>query len=335
SRRLSEVKGLFRPSYLAIFFIIAGPWFAIEAYINGWDFFDSFVIRHHIQRYSAVISGHSGPPYFYIAVLILGFFPWAALLPGALYRGFVEVREKFLSLPLLASVWFAFVFIFFSISKTKLPNYIFPLFPASAILAGLAFTDIIEKRPGAGRRWLYALSVLSAAMAAFMFILPSMDVKMPFAFPPVLYYGLGATSALIAALGLTAQRHALPSFLGISFLSAAFIIMMRLWALPSANIALQGTLYDYSLYSRGIGPGAVLATYELNKPSIPFYAGRKVEAIEKANACNIKEHAKRSDLLVITSPSFYNEAEELKPLAVIDQSGDYILLGTEGMPPFK
>ncbi|MFQ5736208.1 MAG: phosphatase PAP2 family protein [Thermodesulfobacteriota bacterium] len=333
SRRLSVLKGLCKPSYVLLFFIVAGPWFAAETYTNGWDFFNAFIIKHHIKRFSGVISSHGGPPYFYIGILLLGFFPWVALLPGALYRGFMDMRRKVPSVYLLCAVWFSFVFVFFSISRTKLPNYIFPLFPASAILAGLAFADLIERREGARGRWLYAVAVLGAVFAAALFILPSMDVRMDVALPASLFYTLGAVFALTAVLGLVARSSPLPAFLGLSFLAAALIVILRLWALPPANVFLQKTLYDYSVYSRQLGPDGVLATYEINKPSIPFYARRKVEKIEQVNVCNIKEYAKSRRLLVITSPSQYKNVPELRALKVIDERGKYMLLGTEGFSP--
>lgn len=326
-------KSLFRPLNLLVFFLITAPWFAVETYINGWDFFNAFIIKHHIKRYSDVISSHSGPPYYYVGILLLGFFPWAALLPGALYRGYRELREKEAGLYLYASIWFAFVFIFFSISRTKLPNYIFPLFPAASILAGLAFSDFFEKRERAGWRGFYVLAGVAAILSAALFALPSMDVRMDVALPASLFYITGAIFALIAVFGALTTRLGLRSFISISILTTAFIVVMRISALPPANIFLQKTLHDYSVYSRVLGPGDVLATYEINMPSIAFYAKRKVEKIENINVCNIEEHAKRSRVLLITTPAHYESVRELQEMQVVDQRGKFILLGTEGFEP--
>ena len=333
TRRYTVFKAFFKPLNLLIYFLVTAPWFAIETYINGWDFFNAFIIKHHIKRYSDVISSHGGPPYYYLGILLLGFFPWAALLPGGLYRGFKEFREKEAGLYLFASIWFAFVFVFFSISKTKLPNYIFPLFPAASILAGLTFSDFFEEREGAGWRGFYGLAGVAAVLSVAMFALPSMDVRMDVALPASLFYITGVIFALIAVFGALTTRLGLRSFVSICVLTAAFIVVMRLCALPPANIFLQRTLYDYSVYSRVLGPDDVLATYEINMPSIAFYARRKVEKIENLNLCNIEEHAKRSRVLLITTPSHYESVAELKALEVVDQRGKYILLGTEGFEP--
>ncbi len=333
SGKLDDIKALFRPAYILLFFAIAAPWFIAESYVHGWDFFNAFIIKHHIQRFSGVISSHGGPPYFYIGVLLAGFFPWVGLLPGALYRGFMERKEKEPGLGFLCAIWFAFVFVFFTIARTKLPNYIFPLFPASAILAGMTFTDLLEKRPGVSGRWLFALGAIAVVGAGALFALPSLHVRMDVSLPPELFYTLGIVFILIGALGILALRWTLPSFASMAFLTAAFIVILRLWALPPANVFLQKTLYDYSVYSRRLGPNGVLATYEINKPSIAFYARRKVERLESANACNIKGLSERPALLVITTPSQYERVEELKALKVIDRRSDFILLGNEAFEP--
>ncbi|MEK7773300.1 MAG: phosphatase PAP2 family protein, partial [Deltaproteobacteria bacterium] len=55
---LSGLKGLVRARHILLFLLISAPWYAAELYINGWDFFNAFVIKHHIQRFSGVISSH-------------------------------------------------------------------------------------------------------------------------------------------------------------------------------------------------------------------------------------------------------------------------------------
>src|SRR5208283_1116738 len=76
--RIVNLKGM------VIFLILSVPWYAAEFSINGREFFEQFFVKHHLQRYAGVISGHSGPIYYYLPVLLLGLFPWAAFLPSGL-----------------------------------------------------------------------------------------------------------------------------------------------------------------------------------------------------------------------------------------------------------
>ncbi len=331
----SRIKALFRPAFIAVFFAITVPWFAAQFYVNGWDFFNAFIVKHHIQRYSEVISSHSGPFYYYIGVLLIGFFPWVAFLPASVYKGFKERLAPDSGLYLLSAVWFAFVLVFFSIAKTKLPNYIFPLYAPAALLAGLAMNDIRENSGFRKKSPLYISLILSAAFAAAMFIIPSLQLKMDIPFDPGFFYRLGAIFFAVAILSLLAFSRPLRSFIGIAGVMVFFLVFLRLYGLPPVNTYLQKTLYRYSVYAREAGTGTVLATYELNKPSIAFYSRGKVVKIEKARSCDITEYSKNASLIIITTPSRYEEIKDFKELKVLDSRDGYMLLGTDRLPPFN
>ncbi|MBI1911787.1 MAG: phosphatase PAP2 family protein [Deltaproteobacteria bacterium] len=336
SKKLSRAKDFLKPSYIAQFLLISVPWFAAEFYVNGWEFFNAFIIKHHFQRYSEVISSHSGPFYYYIIVLLIGFFPWVSMLPTGIYKGYKEKSSKDSDgLYLLTSIWFVFVLIFFSIAKTKLPNYIFPLYPPAAIMAGLVIAEIAGKSPERKKNGIYIMMILAGIIANAIFVLPFIEMKAQIPFNPIFFFELGLIFFIIAVLALVAIFRPMPAMLGIAGMSAVLIIFLRLYALPPVNIFFQKTLYTYSTYARNLGKDGVLATYEINKPSIAFYSQRKVIKIEQRDACNIKEFAKKQKFLLITSPSRYNEVKDYEGLKVIDSTKEYMLLGTEGLPPFQ
>jgi hypothetical protein len=76
----------------------------------------------------------------------LGFFPWFVFLFPAAVDALRAAREERGSLARLALVWAVVPFLFFSFARTKLPNYIALEFPALAILVGLWFDDVVERR---------------------------------------------------------------------------------------------------------------------------------------------------------------------------------------------
>ncbi len=325
TKRLSKLKEVFRPAYILLFLLVAVPWFAAEFYVNGWDFFNAFIIKHHIERFVEANSFHSGPFYYYIVVLLSGFFPWVALLPGALYRGFKGRLNEDSGLYLLTSIWFIFVLVFFSISRTKLPNYIFPLFPAAAILAGLYSSEIMERT--AGKTAIFILVALSAAAGAALFALPFMSVKMSIHFPSWFFFTAGAAFVVIAAFSAVSFLSPLASFAGISASMVFLLVFLRLYALPPVNIDLQKPLYDLSVYARSLGKDDTLATYGVNKPSIAFYSERPILKTDESSAQEIGEQMKKNRILVITKTSKYGELKKFKGLKVIDSEGRYVLLG--------
>jgi 4-amino-4-deoxy-L-arabinose transferase-like glycosyltransferase len=65
--------------------------------------------------------------------LLLGIVPWLGVLLQGLWTGVKEQSHGFQPRKLLL-VWAVFFFFFFSISGSKLPGYILPIFPALALL---------------------------------------------------------------------------------------------------------------------------------------------------------------------------------------------------------
>ncbi len=326
---LGRMKSILRPSRILLYLLIAAPWFAAQSYINGWDFFNAFIIKHHIKRFAEVNSLHGGPFYYYLFVLLIGFFPWVAMLPAALYRGFKKRLTAEEELYLLTGVWFIFILVFFSVSRTKLPNYIFPLFPAASIMSGLIASElIIGKGKKAGlRHALYILLILSSVIGVALCALPFMHVKMAIPFPPVFFFTLGGIFLLAAVFSIIAFYAPALSFAGISAVMVILVIFLRLYALPPVNLSLQKTLYDYATYARSLGKDDVLVTYEIDNPSVAFYAQRKTLKTVKSAAYDIRENLNHNKVLVITRNSRYEDLKEFKDLKVIDAEGEYMLLG--------
>jgi 4-amino-4-deoxy-L-arabinose transferase-like glycosyltransferase len=124
-----------------LFLAVALPWYALALAANGWSFIEGFVIKHHVTRYTGVVSSHAGPLWFYIPVVLAGFFPWSAYLPPALWRAVQTARARLAEgggdrLAVTCLCWLTGVFAFFSLAGTKLPSYLFPAFPAMALLVG-------------------------------------------------------------------------------------------------------------------------------------------------------------------------------------------------------
>ncbi len=331
----ANIKRLLRPWPVLIFFIIAVPWYAAVSYINGMEFFNAFVLKHHIQRFSSVISSHSGPAYYYLPVLAIGFFPWAGLLPCALRGAYLEWRNREAGLLLLSSVWFSFIFLFFSAASTKLPNYIFPAVPGASIMAGLVLSGLFKAEPKTLFRSSgpYIIAALSIAFAVALILLPSLDMKMALRLEPTLFYTLAAAFALSVAAALVAVKRPVASFVALCVLTIFIIGFLRLRVLPPINLYMQKDLYAYSSYAKKLGSGFTFAAYELNRPSLAFYSQRKVARLEKSISCDIREHSKSGSLLIITEKKRLGELDEYG-FTIIDERGDYALLSNrEGMAP--
>ena len=334
---LREIKRLLGVRFVLIFLAIAAPWYAAQFSINGWDFFNAFVIKHHFKRYTGVITGQSGPIYYYILVILAGFFPWVAFLPNALYKG---VKER--GIYLFSAVWFLAIFIFFSLAGTKEPSYILPLFPIMAIMTGLILNDFLEKKMA--KIWLYISSgfliIISMIMAVTYFSIPVIissflpkELTDGVIFPPSIFFWGAALSCLtIAILGIMMiKRRHIFIIGGTAVAAALFLILIRVYAAPYVNIYLQKTLYQYSTYARdNLGTDGVLATYEINQPSIAFYSRRGILKLEGERGMKELADMRNSKYsIVITKKKYIQEVEQKAGFTLINTDGKYAIFGNK------
>jgi 4-amino-4-deoxy-L-arabinose transferase-like glycosyltransferase len=154
-RRVAPVKsGLLTLALLV-------PWVALLVNQHGVGFFYEFIVVHNLGRYAGGLSNtQSSSPFYYLLVLLLGFFPWVLLLPAAVrhalrggLRGLktaLASRDVSRALPALALVWAVVYVLFFSFSQTKLAHYIVPAYPALAVLVGWHLSRVPRARLGVG-----------------------------------------------------------------------------------------------------------------------------------------------------------------------------------------
>ena len=136
----------------AIFIAVAAPWFIALGAREGPGAIATLFGHYTVGRYLGTIENQTGPWFYYLPVVILGFFPWVAFLPAAVRFALRELRgqagdDHVARLLRLALVWSALPFAFFSVAQTKLPNYIALELPALALLVALWFDRIVEAAP--------------------------------------------------------------------------------------------------------------------------------------------------------------------------------------------
>jgi 4-amino-4-deoxy-L-arabinose transferase-like glycosyltransferase len=153
---------------LAALAVLALPWFALVAARNP-GFAEFFFVVQHVHRYLSVAGfNRYQPAWFFIPVLLLGWLPWTTLLPGSLARALRAAGAGERASALLL-IWAAFVFLFFSLSQSKLVPYILPLVPALALLGGRALAEMPLR---ALARHLRATAVFCLALAILATLLP-------------------------------------------------------------------------------------------------------------------------------------------------------------------
>lgn len=120
--------------------IPVAPWLGLIVWEKGFDFLYEFIMVHNIGRFTAPMDRHGGQWWYYIAVLLIGFFPWVLFLPSAAWGALKEHLPALRSeqprhlMPIIGLFWGIAVVVLFSFSATKLPHYILPAIPGFALV---------------------------------------------------------------------------------------------------------------------------------------------------------------------------------------------------------
>ena len=148
SRQLGELKKIPIGQCLAIFLVVALPWYIVVTRIHGARFISEFFGFQNVTRFLHPEHTSGISPFFYIPVVIGGLFPWSLFLPSGAWLMYKNRKfsSKIKASNLFLLVWFLLVFVFFSTSKTKLVTYIFPLFPVLAVVVGRFFERLIFEK---------------------------------------------------------------------------------------------------------------------------------------------------------------------------------------------
>jgi 4-amino-4-deoxy-L-arabinose transferase-like glycosyltransferase len=117
--------------------VVAGPWYALVWQRTNGAWIRDFLLTHNVGRFAAPMEGHWGPPFYYLLALAVGLFPWSVVAGIALADAAGCLRRGHDATPLrLLAAWAGVWVGCFSISGTKLPGYVWPAYPAAAILLG-------------------------------------------------------------------------------------------------------------------------------------------------------------------------------------------------------
>jgi 4-amino-4-deoxy-L-arabinose transferase-like glycosyltransferase len=110
-----------------IFLALILPWL-VWIQLENPNFFEFFFIREHFQRFTTKMHQRVEPWWFFLPVLLMGGLPWLGH-----WLGVALSRRLRSDSNLLLLAWSVFTLVFFSLSGSKLPSYILPIFPAMAL----------------------------------------------------------------------------------------------------------------------------------------------------------------------------------------------------------
>ncbi len=276
-RRLHILTGL------PLFLVIAAPWFIAVSLANP-EFFDFFFIQEHFQRF--LTKGHNRyqPWWYFIPILALGILPWATMLPQALVGAWRPQPEAGFNPRRFLLVWSLFIFFFFSISGSKLPSYILPIFPALALLLGDWLGQ--AKRLTLIRHFAFLTVLSGAALLASPLVKMAANPEQPLTLMANYALWLAASAAIwfggtAAALAL-AWRGRLTPALYLAAFSAFFVGQGAL--LGHESLATSNSAASLAQQLRPqLTPGVPFYSVSTYEQTLPFYIQRSVTLVAFAD----------------------------------------------------
>lgn len=151
---------------MVLYLLVAGPWYYLMYQVHGMEFIDTFLGFHNITRFTTPEHPTRVLWWYYFPVIILGLFPWTGLLLQSIKAAFADCRSEEMQKMIFMQIWWLFVFIFFSISKTKLVSYILPMFPALAIMIGWNIARMQKENYGVRWSWVLGTAIMFLLLTA-------------------------------------------------------------------------------------------------------------------------------------------------------------------------
>jgi len=335
--------------------LVAAPWYVAMFQIHGEAYWAA-AQANTTGRFMNPMEGHGGTLLFYVPILLLGFFPWSAFLPSVLYQSLKQwktywqgkgfaTQEK--NLEFFLSLWVVGLLIFFTLSATRLPHYIYPLFPASALLVALwwkRFQGMVSPPDWRiSRRLLlgigYVLGIVSiSGPAIFHQFLKQITKEFPAAVA-VDFGWLPTIMGLVIILGTVGIRLCLDSeskrswAVGIAGgMMMIFVALVVKGAVPMYHKFFIEPPQRLAVIASGnLGEDDRLLQVGRKRPSLSFYAKRKVYFLGPKDAKEWHMHlAASGKKMIILQTSLRREIPEaVSDWNVVLEYGGFSLLSNE------
>lgn len=260
----SHIIGLLIAGVLAI------PWYVIVSIKTGGEFTSGFLLTHNIHRFLSSMEGPKGPFFITILFLFLGFFPWSFFMIQVLISSYKEKREPLI---LFLFLWIILHLIFYSLSATKLPQYLIPVYPALSILTAKYLSEgMSHKRVSA-----VAIGIAGMSVCIALFILGNKYARE--LMPWVAFLGLPFLIGGIIALFLNKYIHQT-----IAVSTMTFLLLASGWFMPVSEKyfipkKIGHVIEEQARESEGELINTVYS-YKYYDPAFEFYIRKKIIRID-------------------------------------------------------
>jgi 4-amino-4-deoxy-L-arabinose transferase-like glycosyltransferase len=275
---------------LTIFIAIAAPWYVLVQQANP-EFLHFFFVTQQVSRFLTTQDFNSkAAVWFYIPVVLTGFFPWTIFLVQTLVEKIQLVwrdRQKHAA-ELYLLLWFVIVLVFFSIPRSKTVGYILPIFPVMALLVGSYLDGFWENAKAKGiRAASLAFMCLGVILSVTFFVLPYFNqiLEAPIQFLHyVRYMGAALAVAVVCVYALSNKSRLAPLF---SCLTTTIAVLLLIFIFSASSIN-EKTIKPLAVQLKTqLQPEDEVVAFYKYYQDLPIYLERRITIVADWHASDI------------------------------------------------
>lgn len=344
-------------SALAVFLLIAAPWYIATYLVDGPGFLRHFFLTENVARFATMnMEGHGFHNriiglFTYLPAAVLLLFPFSPFLLGDL----VDRPSSCLFLPgrirRFCWVWITVVIGLFSLSSTQLPSYIQSSSAPAALIFALTVLGWHERAPWRGRPLVMGtLAFVGCAwVAGIVYLLVRGSLSGPLGSLPFpqpaghgvlgLYAGLGLALLVgVLGYGLRAHRDRLVAWVLVCW--PLLLAVILLGGLPLAVRSAYGRTAEIGRYLRTLPPHEmVLTSYPNTSEGLVYYAHRRINfhhPLDPALARELRALLRaQPSVVVLTDAAGSERMQSYGNCQVLRRDGALLIVRVRAVPAMR
>jgi len=313
--RVWQVIWSLRPvTALVVVAAVALPWYALVGLRTDGRYLYEFLIEHNQGRFLKPMENHSGSIFYYVIAVAAGMFPASVFLGPALVQHVQRLRQAPPSRhgDLLLACWAGTFIVFFSIARTKLPNYVLPAYPAVALLLG-AFADAFVRAAEIPQRRGFRVGMACLGLVGVGMLI-GVPIASRIVLPGEALLGLIGVIPLAAAIAVSclaardARPQAMAVFTALTVLFTATFIAYGAWRVDRH----KNDRPMMAQIREQVGSDPVrIASYRHFNSTYVFYAERQVDEIGNLDQLRHYLQSGQPTYLLVRDDEWENIADSL------------------------
>ena len=254
-------------------------WYLLQWQHYGEDFIDKTLLDQNFGR--IWVDNQRGSPWFYLQEILENGWPWLIFWPVGFGLAWQWRSQSWAKLVL---VWTIVYFFTVTMMGTKLPWYIYPIYPAIALTIGVTLSAAWDLAPQGNqsdlalkslpRYWGFLLGVFSVAGIAGTIYASPWGLEPSIALA-LTFLGIAIATGWAAVLVFRQQRRFIPTLMVGLYLALLAFMTSNDWlwelnetfpVLPVAALVNQAVPSDAPVY----------IAYWIDRSSLNFYSGRHI-----------------------------------------------------------